>query len=174
MDDVDFIVADPGVDTVTLKENGAFPNHPVWPLVVYRRVIKSVNADRIRSLLNQNGWGGSWVNGIFSYHHYHSNNHELLAVLSGQAKVQFGGPGGPAVRIETGDAVILPAGTAHKKLDASADFSVLGAYPGWAEYDMCYGNEEERPAADERIAAVPKPGKDPFFGSGGLLISLWR
>lgn len=55
------------------------------------------------------------MNGIFSYHHYHRNNHELLAVLAGHAEVQFGGPDGPIVRVEDGDALILPAGTAHKK-----------------------------------------------------------
>ena len=69
--------------------------------------------------------------------------------------------------------MVIPAGVAHKKLKASGDFRVVGAYPAGQSPDMCYGRDEERPRADENIDRVPKPDADPVLGGSGPLQSLW-
>jgi uncharacterized protein YjlB len=38
---------------------------------------------------------------------------------------------------------------------------------------MCYGEEGERPEADQNIAAVPLPQTDPFSGPTGPLMHHW-
>jgi uncharacterized protein YjlB len=112
----------------------------------------------------QNGWPAAWRNGVYSFQHYHSEAHEVLGVYRGWAKVQFGGPNGPVIQITAGDAALLPAGTAHKLIEASRDFAVVGAYPPGQHPDMCYGKPGERPGADERISRVPVPKTDPVLG----------
>jgi uncharacterized protein YjlB len=146
------------------------------PLLVYRQVVDLSGADvtgGVQRLFAQNRWGGSWVNGIYGYHHYHSTAHEVLAVCGGEAKVQLGGEKGLIATISAGDAVVIPAGVAHKNLDSSGDFTVVGAYPEGQHYDMCYGEAGERPSADERIVRVPLPESDPLRGPGGPLMRQW-
>jgi uncharacterized protein YjlB len=117
---------------------------------------------------------GTWRNGIYSYHHYHSTAHEVLGCYRGSAKVQFGGESGIVEELSAGDVVIIPAGVGHKNLGASADFAVVGAYPRGQDYDMNYGKPGERPRADENIARVPLPETDPIFGKDGPLLRHWR
>ncbi len=111
--------------------------------------------------------------GIYSYHHYHSTAHEVLGVYQGGATVQFGGEKGPAVSVAAGDVVVIPAGVAHKLLDVPGSLRVVGAYPAGQSWDMNYGREGERPAADRNIAAVPAPEQDPLYGAEGPLVELW-
>ena len=115
-----------------------------------------------------------WRNGVYSYHHYHSEAHEALGVYQGRAKVQFGGPNGHVIEIKAGDAAVLPAGTTHKLIDSSSDFALVGAYPSGQRPDMCYGKPGERPGADERIAEVPMPSTDPVTCAGGGLLDAWE
>lgn len=161
------------VEVLTFKfeDDGSIPNNPYFPLLIYK---KAVSADRdLEKLLAENQWLDSWKNGIFDYHHYHSNSHEVLVVISGQARVQFGGEQGELIKAETGDVIIIPAGVGHKRIEASSDFTVMGAYPDGKEYDTCYGKAEERPEKLENIKGVPRPKKDPIFGSEGPLFSYW-
>ena len=120
------------------------------------------------------GWGGTWVWRVFSYHHYHSNAHEALAVAAGRAELMLGGPGGERVGVSAGDVVVLPAGTGHRQIEASADFAVVGAYPPGQEDDEIVRAEQPHEGAIlERIAAVPLPRTDPVHGADGPLIRAW-
>ena len=153
------------------EDDGSIPNHPDYPVLVYKQAITDV--DEMQQTFEANGWGNSWVNGIFDYHHYHSNTHEVLGVKAGRATVQLGGATGDLVSIETGDVLILPAGTGHRRLEASADFTIVGAYPEGRDYDTLTGRPEERPASLDRIGAVEKPKTDPVYGMTGPLHEAW-
>jgi uncharacterized protein YjlB len=166
----------PRVLAQRLKDDGVIPNSKL-PLLIYEGALKLTDrnpAALIEQLFQANRWGGSWRNGIYPYHHYHSTTHEVLAVFSGAATVQFGGEQGVTQTVAAGDVVIIPAGVAHKNLGASADFAVVGAYPAGRYYDMRYGKPSERPQADEIIARVPLPEADPVYGPNGPLFEHWR
>ena len=165
-----------GVETHLLGDDGVFPNNGRLPLLVYRRALEpgaAGDTSAVRRLLARHRWDGSWVNGVYGYHHYHSTAHEVLVVCGGEARLQFGGEQGLTATVSAGDAVVIPAGVAHKNLGSSGDFTVVGAYPEGQSYDMCYGQEGERPGADERIAGVPLPQSDPVQSSGGGLMRHW-
>lgn len=160
-----------------VQDDGTYPNNSQLPLLVYPKVVQLIGQDPAAIFENQfaqNHWGQSWRNGIFSYHHYHSQAHEVLGIYGGSAEVQFGGEQGPIFSIKPGDVVIIPAGVAHKKLNSSFDFRVVGAYPIGRSPDVCYGKPGERPQADQSIAQVPLPKADPIYGKQGPLIEKWR
>ena len=140
------------------------PNHPRFPVLVYR----GVQVSDARALLAAHGWGGSWVNGVFDFHHFHSTSHEALAVVAGQATLELGGPQGDSFEGTTGDVLVLPAGTGHRRASARNGFTVVGAYPpGQEDYDLLRGDDPaEVEAARERIAALEPPGGDPVGGEG--------
>jgi uncharacterized protein YjlB len=64
----------------TFDDDGRIPNNPTLPLLVYSQALATSDLDpsRCKELFAENGWGGAWVDGVFSYHHYHSNAHEVL------------------------------------------------------------------------------------------------
>ena len=161
-----------------LSADRGFPNNPKLPLLIYRQALRETGpqvAGQVERLFESNQWRGTWRNGVFSYHHFHSNAHEVLGVCAGRAEVQFGGPAGPQVDVAAGDVVVLPAGTGHKCLDGSPDFLVVGAYPaGQEDYDVLRGDPHEQTAAERRIASVPPPKTDPIYGTGGPLFEHWR
>ena len=172
------INSSPDVESHRLAADGAFPNNRQLPLLVYRNAFDSAGqdtADDVQQRFESNQWGGTWQNGIFDYHHYHSNTHEVLAICAGSGRVQFGGPHGPTVNVAAGDVALLPAGTAHKKIEASSDFLVVGGYPaGLEDYDLIRDEPSKRDVAEQRIAAVPLPERDPLFGSEGPLFEQWQ
>ncbi|WP_027062375.1 cupin [Mesorhizobium loti] len=158
------------------KDDGLVPNHPAWPLVVYRGAVRLPAefdpAAVMEALFGANGWGDSWRNGIYDYVHYHSQIHEVLGVARDTAKVQFGGKKGRTLSLKAGDVAVLPAGTGHQCLSASGDFLVVGAYPPSGTYDECTTAEQHRNA----LATIPKvgrPRKDPVYGSKGPLLGLF-
>jgi uncharacterized protein YjlB len=159
------------------KDDGIVPNHPKWPLVIYRSPIRFTDgldpAAVLEDLFESNGWGDSWRDGIYDYVHYHSGIHEVLGIARGQGKVQFGGLKGRILTLKAGDIAILPAGTGHRCLSASKDFLVVGAYPPIGHYDECTGSEDHKRAL-RTIPKVRKPPKDPVFGGSGPLKSLWK
>jgi uncharacterized protein YjlB len=160
----------------TLADDGTYPNNERLPLLVYKAVLRLPTEEppaAIESLFAGHGWGGSWRDSVYTYHHYHSTAHEVLGVYGGTAQVQFGGPDGVVLEVQQGDVVVIPAGVAHKNVGSSPDFRVVGAYPGGQRPDMNYGRAGERPDADERIARVPRPEADPVYGQGGPLGEHW-
>lgn len=97
---------------VLFQDDGRIPNHPDFPLVVYQNALKDTGqAERI---VNRHGWSNSWSGSVFPYHHYHSNTHEVLIAVRGEAVIQFGGEKGAAIPFKSGDAVVIPAGVGHK------------------------------------------------------------
>lgn len=159
------------VSTYRFEDDGSIPNNPFFPVLLYRGVFDET--DGIQVTFERNGWSNSWVNGVFDYHHYHSNTHEALGVKTGRATVQLGGATGDLVSIEAGDVLILPAGTGHRRLEASQDFAIVGAYPEGRDYDTLTGRLEERPDNVLRIERVDKPATDPVFGTTGPLHETW-
>jgi uncharacterized protein YjlB len=159
-----------------ISDDGTFPNNGHLALLVYRNAVRiegSDTAKAVEQLFESNGWYNAWQDGVYDYHHYHSTTHEVLGVIQGSARIQFGGSSGISLMLEAGDVVIIPAGVAHKNLGGEEDFSCVGAYPDGRDYDMNYGKAEERPAADEKIKRVPIPANDPIFGTSGPLIKEW-
>lgn len=159
------------------SDDGTFPNNETLPVVVYEGAF--VFGDRshaalIESVFQANGWGGLWRNGIYSYHHYHSTAHEVLGVADGAARVQLGGDEGRTFEVEAGDVIVLPAGVAHKNIDATSGFLVVGAYPAGQQWDMNYGKPNERPQVDRNIEQVPLPSSDPVYGQEGPLAEYWH
>ncbi|MET4081116.1 uncharacterized protein YjlB [Pedobacter sp. UYP30] len=159
-----------------IEPNGNFPNNSKYPLMIYKGALLIHPDDTeevIKTVFAQNGYSNAWVNGIFDYHHYHSNTHEVLGVFSGKANVQFGGPHGVVIELDKGDVVLIPAGVAHKSLSVSADLKVVGAYPKGAEYNLRRGSQEEIEEAKREIENVPEPESDPVYGSKGQLFECW-
>jgi uncharacterized protein YjlB len=160
-----------------LKDDGVVPNHPYWPLVVYRGAVqlpaKFDPAAVLEDVFESNGWRDSWRNGIYDHVHYHSRTHEVLGVARGTAKVRFGGNRGRALSLKAGDIAILPAGTGHQCLSASSEFLVVGAYPPSGTYDECTSSEDHGRAV-KTIPKVSRPPKDPVFGKEGPLFKLWK
>ena len=158
------------------EDDGRIPNNPTLPLLVYPQVLAEGDRSpsRAKELLAGNGWRGSWVNGVFPYHHYHSVSHEVLIVVGGSAEITFGGPEGETVGVEVGDVVVIPAGVGHCNEGSGGGFSVVGAYPkGQEGYDLRTGEEGERPGVLENIRGVPLPETDPLFGEEGPLVGRW-
>jgi uncharacterized protein YjlB len=176
-DDLDRLVRARKPHTFRFKDDGIIPNHPRWPLVIYRGAVLSKKdfdpAAVFEDLFERNGWGDSWRDGIYDYVHYHSRIHEVLGIARGEGKVQFGGLKGRTVTVKAGDVAILPAGTGHQCLSASADFLVIGAYPPSGTYDECT-RSEDRNAALKTIPRVARPHRDPVYGGDGPLLTLWR
>lgn len=161
------------MQTYIFSDDGKIPNNEL-PLIVYPNALPEHTPAACKRLFEQHNWRNSWVNGVFSYHHYHSTTHEVLGCVSGSAKVQFGGERGEIIEVSAGDVVIIPAGVGHCNKGASGDFRVVGAYPNGRDWDVKTGNPDERPQALENIAAVPIPKQDPVYGTDDGLLEAWH
>jgi len=162
--------------TFVFKDDGLVPNNPM-PFLVYKGAIAINHAHperTVEQLFGANGWGDMWRNGIFDYLHYHATVHEALGVARGHARVQFGGDNGKALEISAGDVAILPAGTGHQCLQASPDFSVVGAYPPGPKMQITRPTPENHRKALQTIPQVPMPKTDPVMGEDGSLVRLWK
>ena len=162
-------------ETYFFEDDGTIPNNKL-PLLVYKNVTKETGdaaAKWFEERFAGNNWKNSWRNGIFNYHHYHSNTHEVLGIYSGSALLQLGGEKGEKLKVSAGDLIIIPAGVAHKNLE-SEELGVVGAYPDGRSHDLNTGKEGERPDADKKITAVPLPEADPLQGKDAGLRSVWE
>lgn len=161
------------VVTMYFKENEGIPNHPTLPVLLYKGAWED-NPSETETRFNNNNWLNSWTNGVYDYHHYHSISHEVLGVVSGSVTLMVGGENGKMVELSAGDVVVLPAGTGHKRLKASPDFKIAGAYPDGKEKDLIKDGELPLSQAFENINGVPLPAKDPVFGIDGPLHTHWK
>lgn len=163
--------------TFRFKDDGVIPNHPRWPLIVYKNAIALPEAldpaAVIEDVFRRNGWGRSWRGGIYDYVHYHSRIHEVLGVARGTVSVEFGGLCGKTLKLKAGDVAVLPAGTGHRCLGASSDFLAVGAYPPSGTYNECTTSEDHKGTL-KTIRTVPRPRRDPVYGGRGRLVSAWK
>jgi uncharacterized protein YjlB len=160
---------------VRVAPAGAAPNSAL-PLIVMRAAIRPDSEDppaAFETTFRQNGWTGTWRNGIYPYHHYHSTAHEVLGIASGSARIGFGGEDGPEIDVAAGDVIVVPAGVAHCLVQEAGGLVVVGAYAGGRPWDILRPRAASLDAARERIAAVPVPDGDPVFGPDGILVRLW-
>jgi len=158
-------------------DDGAVPNNPRLPLIVYSAAIDPGVDDvaaAFETRFGANGWGGGWRNGIFAFHHYHSTAHEVLGIAAGEAEVCFGGEGGETLTVKAGDAVLIPAGVGHKRLSASPDLLVVGTYPVGSGADLVREGAKDGEGIRRRIAAVAVPAADPVAGADGPMTRLWK
>lgn len=160
--------------TLTLQPGDKMPNSPL-PVLIYRQALAQDTTNKaggFDALFEKNGWRGIWRDGVYDFDHYHSTSHEVLGIAQGSAKLQLGGDGGKAVSVEAGDVLVLPAGTGHRRISASENFVVIGAYPpGQERYDICRDRSTE---AELRISKLKPPATDPVGGANGPLLELWR
>jgi uncharacterized protein YjlB len=158
------------------KDDGIFPNN-VLPVLLYRQAVITKAHDPasiFEERFAENDWTNSWRDGVYSFPHYHSTSHEVLGVYAGTATLRLGGAHGKNVQVDAGDVIVIPAGVAHQNIEASADFGVVGAYPGGRQWDLLRGLPGERPKADYNIAALPIPVNDPIYGPEGPLRRIWK
>ncbi|HTG38832.1 cupin [Sphingomonas sp.] len=149
---------------IHLLPNDGIPNNPGLPVRLYRGAVNDPDpASAFEALFAANDWPPAWRDGVFDYHHYHTTAYEVLGCYAGRATLIIGGPGGQAIDVSRGDVVMLPAGTGHKRMSASADFAVVGAYPTGQDWDIVTDPADE--AIRARIAAVPVPKRDPVTGA---------
>jgi uncharacterized protein YjlB len=162
-------------ENFVFADDGSIPNNPL-PLLLYRQAFSTDTPDlasAIETRFGANDWTGSWRASVFPFHHYHSTTHEVLGVYRGTATLQLGGEKGRKFDVKPGDVIVIPAGVGHKRVASSADFGVVGAYPGGRQWDLLRGLPGERPQADRTIAAVPLPETDPIYGADGPLRKIW-
>ncbi len=157
-------------------DDGETPNNPALPLLVYRGVVARDSADPAALLeesFASHGWRHSWRNGVYDFLHFHTRTHEVLGIARGRARVQFGGAKGCEFDVDAGDVVVLPAGTGHRCVSASADLLVVGAYPDNSGFDQKRPGQIDHARAIAAIAAVPLPREDPVYGADGPLKTMW-
>lgn len=166
------------VQAFRFEDDGETPNNPHLPLVVYRAAI-AVAGERdpaapFERAFASHGWGDGWRNGIYPFLHFHTGTHEVLGIARGRVTVEFGGARGRALTVEAGDVVVLPAGTGHRRVEASGDLLVVGAYPANGAFDQKQPGQIDHAKARAAVAKVPLPEMDPVRGRDGPLMELWK
>ena len=99
------------------------------------------------------------------------------------------------VDVQAGDAVLIPAGVAHARLDDEPGYVSVGAYPPGQQPDLCVLSDQDAAVSNARddteglelkvvgeaemtairtsIARVPLPETDPLAGGSGPVAELW-
>ena len=174
------------------------PNNETLPLIV-NKDIADFGDNEPEGVLEKIFWGNQWADGFrdgtFSFHHYQSGAHEVVGVARGGAVLEFGGPGGMVIEVSAGDAVVIPAGVVHRRIDDAPGYSAVGAYPHRQVPDCCvlsaedaatatvdpdaaglaikHIGENQLPEIKASILATVLPITDPVSGTGGAIGELW-
>ncbi|KAJ5727859.1 hypothetical protein N7493_005679 [Penicillium malachiteum] len=141
------------------------------PLMIYHGAFNATPADLQRRLRAVGEVEPQWVYTMYSQTHFHSTTHEVLGVVTGRARLCFGGEENPQrfePIVQRGDLIIVPAGVGHRLLDDEGEepIQMVGSYPHDTQWDMCYGNagEEKKVQAIRDLAWFHR---DPLFGDDG-------
>jgi uncharacterized protein YjlB len=187
------------IERVLLTESDGIPNNDKLPLILYRAAVDFGEEEPegiFEKIFAQNDWGDGFRGDTFPFHHYHSAAHEVVGFARGRAEIQFGGPSGPIVEVKAGDAVVIPAGVGHRRLDDRPGFMSVGGYPPGQSPDICVLSEsdaelarghpgmgdlelrvighDELQAIGASIAGTALPETDPILGNSGPIVTLWR
>jgi uncharacterized protein YjlB len=159
----------------SFEPDGGIPNSAL-PLILWRgRLPKEMRGGTAATaLFRKNGWQGTWVYTVFPYWHFHTRGHEVLACVSGRARIGFGGDHGIKVHVEVGDVCAIPAGVGHRKFDASGDFQMAGGYPPQQEGNIVRPGDLDDGRIAREIAAVGLPETDPVSGRPDGVVEVWR
>ncbi len=117
------------VSTHQIPRYGQFPNTTIHnrPLIIYHNAFESgTSASQIESHLKTVGVCiPDWRSTIYEKSHFHSTTH---VVASGKARLLFGeeqNPKAVGIDVQAGDAMLIPAGVAHRLLEGSEDFEMV-------------------------------------------------
>lgn len=165
------------IKTLDIRENEPFPNNAL-PVLYYPGAVAELtstedNGEKVQAFLEKNGYSNGWIGSIFTYHHFHSNTHEVLACISGEAQVQLGGSNAEVYPFKKGDVMLLPAGVAHKLIEGTDDFQIVGAYPEGKEPDMQTEDVDYYEEMKVRISRLGIPKYDPVEKTQGGVFEYW-
>lgn len=140
------------------------------PLLIYHSAFNG-DALEISSHLEKVGAvDPQWTYSMYPTSHFHSNTHEVLSVVAGEARLCFGHEGNPdryEPVVSKGDIIIIPAGVSHRLLeDLDEQFTMVGSYPPGKVWDMCYGKKGEEDKIN-KIGSLEWFSKDPLYGEHG-------
>jgi len=162
------------VIAIHLEARGFVPNNPKLPALIYEGAFDADDpnlASVMEKRFEENGWPPQWRNGVYDFHHYHTQGHEVLGIAAGSAKLVLGGEGGREIDAKAGDVLVLPAGTGHRRVSQSNDLLVVGAYPPGQSADI--RRDAPTSAMLHRISTLNFPLRDPVRGEDGPLLGLW-
>ncbi|KAG8933195.1 hypothetical protein FRC01_010541 [Tulasnella sp. 417] len=162
------------VSSHQIARHGLIPNTSIQskPLLIYHSAFPSnASASDVESHLTSVGIvNPQWRYSMYKTTHYHSTTHEVLCIISGRAKLCFGGEENPenvTPTVQKGDVIILPAGVGHRLLEeVESPFQMVGSYPKGFSWDMCYGKEGEAVKA-RQIEKLGWFERDPVYGDEG-------
>ena len=163
------------IQSLIIQPNGNVPNNPTLPFLLYRDAwTDELEPSRMLSHFANNGWGGGWVNGVFPFHHYHAQSHEVLANSGPAITVLLGGPDGEIVEFRSRDILVIPAGGGHCLVGGGQASGIVGAYPtGQEDWDLKRNTPADYQLAMQQIPHVLLPATDPFTGSTQPLLDHW-
>ncbi len=169
-------IRDQDVQQIRVRANNGVPNNSRLAALIYADALAGqFSVEDVMALYQENRWFNVWAYTVFDYHHFHDAVHEVLTVAQGQATLHLGGEDGPEKPVSRGDTIVLPAGFGHKRLESTADFMVVGAYPqGQDNVRIIRASEEAAREAESAIATTPVPADDPIYGRDGPVTRLWR
>lgn len=158
-----FIPAHSGIPNTSIQNK---------PLLIYHSAFDASVAQLSSRLKDVGVVVPQWQYTMYRQTHFHSTTHEVLGIISGRARLCFGGeqnPGRVEPVVENGDLIIIPAGVAHRLLeDQTGTFQMLGSYPPGKSWDMCYGfGKEDEGEVRRNIEQQKWFDRDPLYGDDG-------